>query len=363
MAEPIRKQKTNRGQEPENKRGQTLKPGASRSIGTLVQRTRASELEQVLRLRLATFEDLPQAEEGPEDPEETAEEDDPFDSMDVEDGDADVEGDFTEEDESFLPLDGIGLEVPQERDWRADVVVERIACGDTIRFVVRSGISDLLLRMSGGDPVTRSYHDGLRQRIADTLRLGQEIVQENPGFFAQQAARKKRLPRDEVRKKLGIEEERFSRLLSSMALQTPWGARVEVQDFFVDRSVSEVSDEALLQVFIEHLEKDRLEPLKDGQLVDYVNLIMQGRAQKSLKRVGVQRVRQRLGIPEQVERRRGYKENREFLDLVVLGDDPVGRWQKWERLLERLLPNLRNERAQQTVQAWLGKIEERLSQE
>lgn len=328
------------------------------AIETAIFCTAAADLERVLRLRLATFE--PMEEDHAEATDEVAEEGEEFDSMDIDDFDADEEGDFTEEDESPLPLDGIGLFAPEEPHPRADVVIERVETDGEKRLVPRSGISDLLLCLRGSDTLTSVYRSALSKRIYYMqLIVKKHILDKNHNYFLQETRQINRLRRDELRKDL--KKERLSRLLSASALLTPWGDRRELQDFFIARSAPSVTDEAVLQLFAEHFDDEQKNPLTDGKLTTYVNVLLQN--EYRLGRTAITGARKRLGIPNIDERGKCYQQGMDFIAMIAKASACAERLRNMERLLERLLPKLKNEQARSWVSAWLQELKKHLQGE
>lgn len=344
-----------RGPQRDEKRHTQRKHGLThtqnKAIDTCVLRTRAENLESLLRLKLVTFEEADIAEQETL-PEEYTEEDpdnDPFESTDVDDLDADSEGDASEGDESTSPLDAFGVDTPQRYDHRVDVVVECVIEEGASHLIVYSGISDLMFHLGHRDMLTSAYHRFLCQRVADTMVVARCIVDANLAYFSRESEKPTLLRRDELITALGVKKDRLSRLLTSASLLTPWNEKIQLRNF-ITRSVASTTDVAFLQVFAEHIEEDMHSPLSDRQLAEYTNVLLQHR--KPLGRTAINEARKRLGIPKADSRKSRYVLGMSIVDMVSEGEGTLERMESFLRIIEQVLPHLRNEGARETAQQW-----------
>jgi hypothetical protein len=325
------------------------------AIEAVVMRMPARDLERVLSLRLATFEEREEGGEEPEAPVEEEEEEAAFESLDMDGFDADEEGDFTEEEESPLLLDGIGAKVPEGQKRRADVVIEHVEAEGVPSLVVRSGISDLLLRLRGRDPLTNAYHRCLRERIADTLYIAGRILARNSDYFLQKRSDKTLLRQKELWGKTEINRQRLSRLLSAAVLLSHRGEEILFEEFFSSYSRPYGTSEDLLRVFVERSEEDLKGPLSDNALARYVRVLQ--RTRDPLPPGRVRKARGRLGIPNADHRREGYDQG---LDLIAMAGK-AGKAEHMRQSLEMLVDRVEGP-ARQTVEAWLARIERHIQE-
>ena len=332
----------------------------SKAIETLVNRTLAGDLERTLCMRLLNYgamHDNEQEDLWAEFAEQSLA-DDPFEGMDVDEFDADSEGDFSEELGPPETLEDMGLGTFPGPDLRADVVVERLTEGASSRLIVRSGISDLMLGLRDRDALTSAYHRFVRQRIVETLAIADRVVRVNRGFFLQQAKDFATVRRADLLTELQMKKDRLSRLLSAATLLAPWGCVLPLRGF-VARSIAHTTEAALLQVFAEHSDEDHQKPLTDTQLTQFVNVLIRGRG--PLGRTAVNEARKRLGVPAARGRKARYVMGMDLVDMVFEGQNGQQRVSSLLEYLQRIVPELRNEAARSTAQGWQKQAQECLS--
>ena len=305
---------------------------------------------------------------------EVAEDESPdvSESSDVDEGGADAEGDGTEnlEDVTLDDARPGANEVPVRID---DVIVEVANDDGQRRLRLYSELSNQLLRLRGGNPMIRVYHQALRLRIISTLAIVRAIVAANSSLILDGSVEIVPLRRDVVRQKLGLTEVQFSNLLTKSSLRTPADVSYCLKSFFVSYSGDESTETAFIEVLLQRAEQDltlardhspgaKRHALTDGQWLPYVNHVRQ---QNDLPAIGVAALSEarskRLGFPSGMQRPRHY--DRETTVIGMISDGQEGGFlRKWKRLLEPYLTH-KNVRTRTTATAWYAELEVRLQKE
>lgn len=301
-------------------RAEFLPAKAVQAIRTTVFTTRAETLEDSLRLWLAHGSgDWENEQETP--PSEVEEE---------EDGGGDEVEDTDPSPGDLESADALGPS-PRQRQV-VDVLVEEVEGG----LQIASGLSPLLLTLTGRGALVRAYHLCLRTRIETTLNLARVLVEKNADFFHGHANVPVRLQSSDL--PTGISKDTLTRLRGTMTLLTPSGQVLVLRDFLVARSSDNGTDLALLRLVLEQLEVDRENPWTDEYLAR--SLGWNGR---DVKQDAVRKARKRLGIPSARDRKKAYERCGDDYDLLRkwacgLRDDEAP---ELERLLDQLEPQVK----------------------
>lgn len=300
---------------------------------------------------------------------EQADDENAMDNVDFEDFELDPDGDPTEPDNGYdlnNPLASVGIDTPSKRnkdDSYADVIVEIIKTqnnNDTLRFY--SGISNLLfLEEKSSEELLAKYLTGLKNRIRATMIIAEEIVNVNYKFFLSGEQKDLILMQtgnilEKMEKHLKRKKSTLSRLLSKSSLLTPWGERLNMRDFFVERSSGFKTDKALILAYALRYDIESEKPMSDQKLTDIVNIInkdeITGNKSYNITRQRISKQRKSLGLPEQKKRKHYYKSGKSLIDSVVEGEENIMvRRQKLYRLKE-LLDSIIKDKKFESENAW-----------